>query len=255
MLQQIEDQLKKQNIVRKKDVRDLYLSNLDLIDVCDLSDFKNLRRLWLNENRLRFISFLPHNFRLSELYISDNSLVTIAHSIRHLTGLQTLSLNNNQLSRLDETVAELQNMQGLRNLNLFHNPLTSEPQYRSYVIHFLPQVIALDRSLVMEDERLLAKRTFDQEKTRIEDSIGFGRIIREKPAHGEMEKRLLRAPTREIGNNFKIPPVENDEKAVAERAQKRTIMEFTRFDWSKIPLSDEGSSQNNEAQLITVRFQ
>ena len=53
------------------------------------------------------------------------------------------------------------------------------------------------------------------------------------------------------------PPVENDEKAVAERAQKRTIMEFTRFDWSKIPLSHEGGSQseNNEAQLITVRFQ
>ena len=89
----------------------------DLIDVCDFSEFRNLRRLWLNENRLRFISFLPHNFRLSELYISDNSLVTIAHSIRHLTGLQTLSLNNNQLARLDETVSELQNMQGLRNLS------------------------------------------------------------------------------------------------------------------------------------------
>ena len=56
----------------------------------------------------------------------------------------------------------------------------------------------------MEDERLLAKRTFAQEKTRIEDSIGFGRIIREKPTQGEMEKRLVIAPAREIGNNFNV---------------------------------------------------
>ena len=82
-----------------------------------MAEYRNLERLWLNNNRLRFITFLPYNYRLSELYLADNSLVSVAGSLTHLTGLKVLGMDNNQLSRLEETVAEVKNMQGLRYLS------------------------------------------------------------------------------------------------------------------------------------------
>ena len=54
------------------------------------------------------------------------------------------------------------------------------------------------------------------------------------------------------------PPMGDDEKAAAKRANQRTVMEFTRFDWSKVPLSEERRMEPDkecDAQLITVRFQ
>ena len=64
-----------------------------------------------------------------------------------------------------------------------------------------------------------------------------------------------------LSNHFFRPPMGDDEKAAAKRANQRTVMEFTRFDWSKVPLSEQkrttdGSAEDEyEAQLITVRFQ
>ena len=54
----------------------------------------------------------------------------------------------------------------------------------------------------MEDEKLLAKRTFAQDRMRLEDSIGFGRYIREKPKMVPAEDRLVIPPKKEIGNNY-----------------------------------------------------
>ena len=56
----------------------------------------------------------------------------------------------------------------------------------------------------MEDERLLAKRTFAQERMRMEDSVGFGRLIREKPRLNRLDNGLVIAPHKEIGNNYKM---------------------------------------------------
>ena len=40
-----------------------------LSDVCELTQYRDLKELWVQGNKLRRISFMPTNYRLSHLYL------------------------------------------------------------------------------------------------------------------------------------------------------------------------------------------
>ncbi|XP_078620940.1 leucine-rich repeat-containing protein 72-like [Branchiostoma floridae x Branchiostoma japonicum] len=260
-LQTIEAQLEERGIRKDIDVTLLYLSDRNLKEVCDLGRFKILRYLWLNGNKLRRIDCILNNFRLSELYLENNELIDISGALGHLTCLQVLMLHNNQLTKLEEVVRELRPMQALRVLNLFNNPLAQENEYRSYVIHHLPSVELLDRQEVLQSERDRAWRMYEQEQYLLRETIAFGRRAEGLPPRTRSQDRQTRPSTIPekdvVANSFDMPPHENPNHAVALRSVSRAVMQYSMFDWSKVPKSEqrrlaEGSPEL--PQIMTIRF-
>ncbi|KAM6087439.1 leucine-rich repeat-containing protein 72 isoform 2-T2 [Chlamydotis macqueenii] len=143
--QAIEKQLKICGFKRNVDVLVLYLAGQGLRSVPSLSRFHRLRYLWINNNKIQDLTFLIKNYCLTELYLNNNELTDVSGALKHLRALQILLLHNNQLKKLGKTVKELKGMISLRTLNLFRNPLALDPDYRLYVIYFLPSVQLLDR--------------------------------------------------------------------------------------------------------------
>ncbi|RLW11577.1 hypothetical protein DV515_00001567 [Chloebia gouldiae] len=95
--------------------------------------------------QIQDLTFLIKNYYLTELYLNNNELTDISGALKHLSSLQILFLHNNELKKLGKTVKELKGMISLQTLNLFQNPLAYDPDYRLYVIYFLPSVQLLDR--------------------------------------------------------------------------------------------------------------
>ncbi|XP_078701634.1 leucine-rich repeat-containing protein 72-like isoform X2 [Branchiostoma floridae x Branchiostoma belcheri] len=284
-LQIIEAQLEERGIRKDIDVTLLYLSDRNLKEVCDLGRFKILRYLWLNGNKLRRIDCILNNFRLSELYLENNELIDISGALGHLTCLQVLMLHNNQLTKLEEVVRELRPMQALRVLNLFNNPLAQENEYRSYVIHHLPSVELLDRQEVLQSERDRAWRMYEQEQYLLRETIAFGRRAEGLPPRTRPQDRHKRPSTIPdttivpdppdldqdgtswswdmqnkkdvVANNFDAPPYENPNHAVALRSVSRAVMQYSMFDWSKVPKSEErrlAEGPPGLPQIMTIRF-
>uniref|UniRef100_A0A8D0EJ16 Leucine-rich repeat-containing protein 72 n=1 Tax=Strix occidentalis caurina TaxID=311401 RepID=A0A8D0EJ16_STROC len=99
------------------------------------------------KSMIQDLTFLIKNYCLTELYLNNNELTDISGALKHLCALQILLLHNNQLKTLGKTVKELKGIISLQTLNLFHNPLAQDPDYRLYVIYSLPSVQLLDRKL------------------------------------------------------------------------------------------------------------
>ncbi|KAJ8354515.1 hypothetical protein SKAU_G00220820 [Synaphobranchus kaupii] len=116
--------------------------------------------------QIKNISCLAISCCLTELYLHDNAITSISGALSHLTCLKILSLHNNELRRLEESVRELKRMQSLHTVN---------PQYRCYVVHYLPSVKMLDRKEVRQEERKAAFQQYSPERHRVLQSLAFGR--------------------------------------------------------------------------------
>merc|ERR1719401_2048668 len=117
--------------------------------------FDNLEVVWFNGNLLSRIENLEDNFRIREVYVQDNRLVSLS-GIRPFKFLRVLMASNNQLRNLDKQLAVLSLFAFLKKLDLFDNPVAEEPDYRLRIIYHLPQVEILDRHAVKGPERLKA---------------------------------------------------------------------------------------------------
>ncbi|XP_069585401.1 leucine-rich repeat-containing protein 72 isoform X1 [Ranitomeya imitator] len=257
----IQEQIHKCGYKTDRDVCELYLGRRGLQDVCDLSRFRLLKYLWLNHNKISKVNFLGSNFRLTELYLNSNELCDITGSLKHLSSLQTLMLHDNHLTDLKGTVKELRGMTDLRVLNLFHNPLGQDPCYRRTVIHHLPPVQLLDREYVTQKEREEAFRLFNPHRTAVIQSLGFGRrtdsVIGSRTAAGRGSTGRRSYRNRVLTSNTKSNDGFTLDDKVLLRGYHRSIMQFTLFDWNKIPVSKLLRSEENPKdapQLITVTF-
>ncbi|XP_011682052.2 leucine-rich repeat-containing protein 72 [Strongylocentrotus purpuratus] len=263
----IEEQMTKQGIRKDLDVTELYLSNQGLTDVCDFGQYRMLNRIWLNGNKLRRINCLSINYRISELYLQDNELVSVAGLLQPLTSLQVLMLHNNQLTDLEETVNEMKAMQALHTLNLSQNPLAQEAEYRHYIIHHVPSLKLLDRQEILKSERDEAAKMYQQDRQSLLETIAFGHRC-EGPAQRAKDQGVVSESRHsfssstvsdgEVANHFISPPRGTPEDAVAERAVQRSIMEYSHFDWTKKPRAEERRMNKNvegsKTEIITVRF-
>ncbi|KAG9470297.1 leucine-rich repeat-containing protein 72 isoform X2 [Eleutherodactylus coqui] len=257
----IEEQIHRCGYKMDSDVCELYLGRRGLKDVSDLSRFRLLKYLWLNHNKISNVNFLGNNFRLAELYLNSNELSDITGSLKHLTSLHTLMLNDNHLTNLQATMKELKGMTNLRILSLFHNPLEQDASYRHTVLHHLPSVQLLDRENVTQKEREEAFQLFHPHRTAVIQSLGFGRrtdsVLSSRAAAqssiGHRSSKRNRAITRNSNRNNTI----TFEDKVLLRGYQRSVMQFTLFDWNKILLSKLDHSEEkfaDEPQLITVTF-
>ncbi|KAM9308083.1 LOW QUALITY PROTEIN: leucine-rich repeat-containing protein 72 [Gastrophryne carolinensis] len=260
----IEGQLEKRGYRSDSDVLELYLGRKALREVTDLSRFRQLRYLWLNHNKISRVNFLAMNYRLSELYLDHNELCSITGSLKHLTSLHTLMLNDNQLTHLQATIQELSAMTNLRVLNLFHNPLEQEPAYRPHVLHRLPSLELLDRKQVTQKEREEAFKLYNPERTAVMQSLGFGRRT-DSISGGRAATAPCSAPGRSSqrpgdGSLMTNPDsrdcVPMDDKVLL-RAYQRSIMQYTLVDWCGMPHSRQRRSRDRPCappHLMTLEF-
>ena len=123
--------------------------------------FTNLEVLWLNDNALEEITGLDQNFRIKELALQNNRLLTLKGSLKHFKILTLLDLENNNLRDLHEVVAHLEHFQSLKTLTLRGNPCCHDTKdYRLHVVHRVPWLHLLDYTAVTERERQEARRLF-----------------------------------------------------------------------------------------------
>lgn len=121
----------------------------------EFSHFTSLEVIWFNGNRLSRIENLENSFRIREVYIEDNRLVSLS-GLRAFKFLCVLHASGNQLRNLDKQLAVISKFAFLRKLELFDNPIAEEPDYRLRVIYEAPQVEILDRHAVKGPERIRA---------------------------------------------------------------------------------------------------
>ncbi|NXC51262.1 LRC72 protein, partial [Penelope pileata] len=262
--QALEKQLKICGFKKNVDVSELYLAGQGLSSIPSLSPFRRLRCLWVNNNKMQDLTFLKKNYCLTELYLNDNELVDISGALKDLCSLQVLLLHNNQLKQLGGTVKELKGITSLQMLNLFHNPLAHDPGYRLYVIHHLPSVQLLDRKSVTQRERELAFHNYSLERSRVVESIGFGKRVTARPGtaigHGSGTRpagRLVMPSGCEFGSHTNKVPFENPEDAVLLRAMTRSVMEFSSLDWNKVPTCQERRLKHKaeeSPEKLTIQF-
>ncbi|XP_053114846.1 leucine-rich repeat-containing protein 72 isoform X3 [Hemicordylus capensis] len=222
--QVLENQLKVCGYKNVTDVTDLYLGEKGLKEVPDLSRFRKLNYLWLNNNKIQKLTFLKHNCCLRELYLNNNEIRDIA--------------------------------------DLFNNPLSQDCRYHLYVIYHLPSVTLLDRKEITTKERESALHIYNHKKTLVLQSIGFGKRIDTplllKPLFSLSPTKVLRLPAGcEFGNHLVKIPFENPEDAVFVRAMKRSLVEFSIVDWKKMPTSEErrlGIKPENKPERLTIRI-
>eukprot|EP00927_Polykrikos_kofoidii_P028757 TRINITY_DN25015_c0_g1_i1.p1 TRINITY_DN25015_c0_g1~~TRINITY_DN25015_c0_g1_i1.p1 ORF type:complete len:502 (+),score=107.94 TRINITY_DN25015_c0_g1_i1:98-1603(+) len=136
--------------------KEVYLTNKGATALSEnFKVFLSLEVVWFNGNRLSRLDNLELNFRIREVYVQDNRLVSLA-GIKSLKFLQVLLASNNQLRNLDKQLALLERFNFLQKLDLFDNPVGVEPDYRLRVIYQVPQVQQLDRRVITGPERLKA---------------------------------------------------------------------------------------------------
>ncbi|XP_073243594.1 leucine-rich repeat-containing protein 72-like [Porites lutea] len=267
---EVDEQLKRRGITKDKDVSELYLANRGLEEVKDCEKYRNLQIVWLNGNKIRKLTCFSSNYQLRELYLQDNLMMELNGCLKHLTCLQVLLLNGNQLLKLTDVVHELRAMQCLKKLNLFGNPLAQEYDYRSYVVHHLPSVELLDRKEITKEERDKARKKYEPERETVKESVAFGRRADGPPKRvyapppsatfeslgfdqddqDEQESRISESITSDDGNAL--------EEAIKRRGLQRSVMQYSTFDWSSIPLSQERrlapDSIPDQPRILTVRF-
>ncbi|XP_052656939.1 leucine-rich repeat-containing protein 72 isoform X3 [Harpia harpyja] len=224
--QAVEKQLKICGFKRNVDVLVLYLAGQGLRSVPSLSRFHRLRYLWINNNKIQDLTFLIKNYCLTELYLNNNELTDIS--------------------------------------DLFHNPLAQDPDYRLYVIYFLPSVQLLDRKSVTQRERESALHLYNRERSCAVQSIAFGRRVNTplgatvgSSRCSQPARRLMMPSGCEFGNHTNKVPFENPEDAVLLRAMTRSLMEFSSVDWNKVATCQERRLENKaEAahEKLTVQF-
>ncbi|KAM9649804.1 leucine-rich repeat-containing protein 72 isoform 3-T3 [Morphnus guianensis] len=224
--QAVEKQLKICGFKRNVDVLVLYLAGQGLRSVPSLSQFHRLRYLWINNNKIQDLTFLIKNYCLTELYLNNNELTDIS--------------------------------------DLFHNPLAQDPDYRLYVIYFLPSVQLLDRKSVTQRERESALHLYNRERSCAMQSIAFGRRVNTPRGAtvgssrcSQPARRLMMPSGCEFGNHTNKVPFENPEDAVLLRAMTRSLMEFSSVDWNKVATRQERRLENKaEAahEKLTVQF-
>lgn len=135
---------------------EVYLSKLGAAAISDhFKHFVSLEVVWLSGNRLSRIEHLEDCFRIREVYVEDNRLVSLA-GLRSFSFLRILLASNNQLRNLEKQLAVLSRFAFLKKLDLFGNPVAEEPDYRLQVIYNVPQVEILDQHSVKTPERLRA---------------------------------------------------------------------------------------------------
>jgi len=124
----------------------------DQFDVIDLSD-----------NAIIKLEGFPLLKRLTTLLLSNNYIRTVGDGLGNsLPNLEYLILTNNRIADLSD-LDSLEELNNIRILSLFKNPVVIKKHYRLYLINKLPKLQILDFRKISPKEREDAKELFGGE--------------------------------------------------------------------------------------------
>uniref|UniRef100_A0A1B6GE27 U2A'/phosphoprotein 32 family A C-terminal domain-containing protein n=1 Tax=Cuerna arida TaxID=1464854 RepID=A0A1B6GE27_9HEMI len=127
-----------------KQIHVLYLDNTRSTTIVGLTnEFVNLKYLSLVNVGLVTLKGFPELPNLKQLELSDNLISNGLHHLKQCKKLAGLNLSGNKISQLKE-LEPLKEFKNLRNLDLFHNEITSIENYRSTVSAMIPTLQFLD---------------------------------------------------------------------------------------------------------------
>ncbi|KAF6025131.1 LRRC72 [Bugula neritina] len=256
----IKKQKSNKNIKRDLDVIEICLNERKLESVCNFKQYPNLKYLWLSNNRLRHIDCLGFNFRITELHLQYNFLKDITGALSHLTQIEVLMLQGNQLTNLEKVIKEFRRMQNLQILNMFDNPLAQEKDYRHYTIYHIPSVAILDRKEVQSKERSVAKKVYDQKNEMVRETIAFLRRSQGPPDLYYRRNHDLKLTTAVSPTQFfqmQRPTTGELETAFNSRVQTKALWTYNYLDWSQIPSPHERRINRElqvEPEVLSVAF-
>ena len=186
-----------------RECQEMYLGRKCIKRIGNFEGFTNLEVLWLNDNELEEITGLDANFRIKELAVQNNRLLTLQGSLKQFKFLTLLDLENNNLRDLHEVLAHLEHFNFLKTLTLRGNPCCHDTKdYRLHVVHRLPWLHLLDYEAVTERERQEARRLFRVTGSNL--GLAFGKrappddgawkklVPKVSPLMREMQRRLRR---------------------------------------------------------------
>lgn len=89
----------------------------------------------MNNNKLESISGLEHCIILEELHVNHNRLRLVEEDVfKKLRFLKRLSLNDNFIEKLEDTMNVFKLLKYLEELDLFNNPIAKEHNYKELII-------------------------------------------------------------------------------------------------------------------------
>lgn len=162
-------------------LEELFLGKNKLTEISGLEFLTSLTRLDLQSNRIvKLGDGLSKLTQLRELYISHNGITEIDDGLSTLVNLECLDLSSNMISRLENLstlvnlqefwfsrnkissfadVEQLANSTKLHTVYFEHNPIATDPQYRSRVGLALPTLTQIDADLAYPQQSALARAT------------------------------------------------------------------------------------------------
>lgn len=144
-----------------------------------------LEILYLNNNPIRKVVGLMHNFRIRFLDMSFCKLTTLVNSdICALKNLQTLILRGNDIADIKAQTKVLQTLPCMDRLEVADNPIACEQDATQYLIALLPKLAVLDCHSVEPVAREVANQ-----KCRALNWIVQEEADEESPQKGKTKKK------------------------------------------------------------------
>jgi len=157
--------LKIENLQLLTSLKRLRLDNNSITKIEGLEPCVHLEWLDLSFNKLKKIENLGHLTKLKDLSLYNNELTSvdgITDGVLATGPLQVLSLGNNLMVRLEDTIIKLRSLKNLEVLNMDGNPLCKPMEgqrcpYKVFVHGFLPKLKYLDYEMVTAAEKEAAR--------------------------------------------------------------------------------------------------
>ncbi|KAI8506378.1 Dynein regulatory complex subunit 3 [Branchiostoma belcheri] len=170
--------LKIDNLWRFTSLTKLQMDNNIIEKIEGMDALVNLVWLDLSFNNIEVIEGLDKLTKIRDLTLYNNKISSI-ENMDALVDLHVLSVGNNELDQL-ENLIYLRRFKQLKTLNLSGNPFCDDPNFKHYVIAYLPTLQFLDYRLIDENTRAAANEQYtypiqqlehneEQARKRIED--------------------------------------------------------------------------------------
>lgn len=146
----------------------LHLSGNCLVDLKGISPLTNLEVLWLCENNLTEVCGLEALSALRVLWLASNHIESIDGALTANSRLEELNLARNPISSFRQVNA-LITLPALSRLSFMDPhfgacPISGLSNYRTHVVHHLPNLMSLDSEAVSDDAKQQARHIYLKKK-------------------------------------------------------------------------------------------
>ncbi|KAJ2373565.1 hypothetical protein H4S02_008814 [Coemansia sp. RSA 2611] len=160
----------------------LVVSHNQIDALHSMPKLRELTKISAAHNRIKAVPDLTIYPLLKEVRLNDNKIASIPENIRSCANLRVVDLGNNLIEDW-VSIAPLQSLTGLDNLNLKGNPICAEKGYRDRVIEMIPSLRVLDGERF--DQRFLKRK----EKRKLKESGAM------EPTGGDNAEGVVAAAT------------------------------------------------------------